>query len=367
MTGKDRLLNTALEAFKKAGYEGIGLLPTGSGKARLMIEIAKILNPATILYLCDGIRLRDKDFKAEMVKWGAAHLIPRTTFHCYKGAYTKVGEKYDLLLADEFDFGLTPKYRKVFDNNTFGKRIFMSATLDDAKRKLIKRLAPVVFERTPKEIIDQGVVNGVRFWFVNYNLSYQENGYYLMYNSEFKKLLNEVRTKEVEIKLNWLKIQRKQFLSRLQSSLEVTKWLLTNLRQNKPNEKVLIFCGLSEQADKVCKHAYHSNNNEDQFLQAFDAGEILQLAVVDKVNRGLNINAIRHIIMECTGSSKTRLTQRLGRGARLAVDDVLNVYILIPWFMSLRGERKPTIVNQWVIDTTADMDLSKCKTIWYNK
>lgn len=367
MTGKDKLLEEALAAVKKANYDGIVLLPTGSGKSRLMIEAAKILNPESILYLCDSQDLRDRDFPNELAKWDANYLLPRMELMCYKSAYKLVGKQYSLLLADEFDASLTPKYCKVYKNNKFDKRILVSATLDEAKVKKAKQIAPIIFNKTPKEIIDAKVVNGVKFHFVNFNLTPAENGMYLHYNKEFKSLLNSVKNKDTEQKLDWLKIKRKQFLSKLDSSLQVTKWLIKTLQAHQPNDKILVFCGLSEQANKVCRHAYHSNNDEDWLLDDFDAGRIKLMSVVDKVNRGLNIDSIRNIIFDSTGSSKTKLTQRIGRGQRLEVNEVLNVFFLIPYFMSVWGERKPTIVQQWILDTTKEMDLTNCKTINYQK
>lgn len=363
MNGRDKLLLEALAAAKKHGYEGIFILPTGSGKARLMIEIAKILNPKNILYLCNTTLLRDKTFLDEVRKWGADYLIPRMELACYQTACKWQGRHFDLVLGDEFDAALTPIYIKAFTNNTFGKKVLVSATLDADKLRKAKKIAPTIFERTPLKLIEDKVLNKVKFYFVNYNLTAAENGFYLNYNLQFKKLLNQFRTKEVERKLEMLQIQRKQFLSKLDSSLKVTKWLIDNL--SKRNEKILVFCGLSEQADRVCKHSYHSGNNDEKLINDFDAGIIKLLAVVNKVDRGLNIDQIRNIIFESTGRSKTRITQRIGRGMRLDVEDTLNVFFLIPHYLDAWGNRKATIVQQWILDSTEDMDLTGVKTITY--
>jgi superfamily II DNA or RNA helicase len=125
------------------------------------------------------------------VKWDAAYLLARTDFVCYQTARKWVGKSYDLLLADEFDASLTPKYKKVYANNSFKNRILVSATLDPAKRVLAEKLGTIIFERKPQEVIDAKVVNGIKFYFVNYNLTPDENATYLSYNLQFKKLLNE--------------------------------------------------------------------------------------------------------------------------------------------------------------------------------
>jgi superfamily II DNA or RNA helicase len=361
LNGKDVLFKQAFEAIRKANYDGIVLLPTGTGKGRLMIEVAKVLDPKNILYLCNTTLLRDKMFIDELHKWDAGYLLGRTDLYCYQSACKWNGEHYSLLLADEFDSALTTEYIKVFKNNTFDKRILVSATLDDEKLRKAKKIAPIIFERKPAELAEDRVVNKVRFYFVNFDLTPEENTTYLHYNAKFRELLNSVKTKAIEAELQALQLRRKQFLSRLQSGLKVTKWLISNIE--KTGEKILVFCGLSEQADRVCKHSYHNQNDEEQLLLDFDSGKIRTLAVVNKVDRGLNIADIRNIIHESIGKSKTRLTQRNGRGMRLAVDETLNTFFLIPHFRTRRGERKATVVQSWVFESTKDMDLKGAKTI----
>ena len=177
-------------------------------------------------------------------------------------------------------------------------------------------------------------------------------------------MLNSVKTADVNRKLEMLQIKRKHFMSSLKSSAEVTKWVVKNIDKN--NEKILIFCGLSEQADKVSENSYHSNNDNTEALEKFDAGVINKIAVCNKVDRGLNLNGVKHIVHEGISKSKTRLTQRNGRGMRLEVNDTLNVYFLIPYFKHPFHGKKATIVQQWVMDSTVDMDLSKAKVIKYD-
>lgn len=361
MTGRDKLLDEALKVAHKHNYNGVFLLPTGSGKGKLMIEIAKILKAKNILYVCNTQLLRDKMFIDELRKWDAAYLIPYIDMQCYQTTYKWTDKHYDLILADEFDAALSPEYIKLFSNNTFTHKILVSATLDDDKRRKAKRIAPIIFEKKPDELIKDKVLNSVQFYFINFDLTDQENYQYLEYNKQFKVLLNQYQDKLIKFKLEKLQIERKQFLSSLQSSARVTKWLLKNLMGR--NEKVLVFCGLSKQADKVCANSYHSNNNNVKALEDFEAGIIKELAVVDKLTRGMNIAEVRNIILESTGKSKTKITQKIGRGMRLHVNDVLNVFFLIPHFTHPFWGKKPTIVESWILESTKDMDLTKAKKI----
>jgi len=365
LTGRDKLLKEALSACNKSGYNGVVLLPTGSGKGRLMIEVAKILRPKNILYVCNTTLLRDKTFKDELHKWNAEYLIPIIDFECYQTTYKWIGRKYDLILADEFDASLTPEYVKTFTNNLYKNKILVSATLDDEKRKKAEKIAPVIFERGVNELINDKILNGINLYFINYNLTPEENGFYLHYNISFKKLLNQFQSNDVKKKLESLQIQRKHFLSSLRSSAKVTKWLINNLKPR--DEKVLVFCGLSEQADRICINSFHEKNKNHKAFEDFEKGLIKVITVVNKVDRGLNIEGVRNIIHESVGRSKTKMVQRNGRGMRLNVNEKLNVFFLIPHFLTVWGERKPTIVLQWVMDSLKDMDTSNIKTIQYKE
>jgi len=364
LTGKDKILNEGLIACKKHNYNCVVILPTGSGKGRLMIEIAKLLKPKSILYLCNTQLLRDKMFIDELHKWDAAYLLPIIDRQCYQTAFKYKDKHYDLVLADEFDAALTTEYIKVFQNNTFTYKILVSATLDDDKKYKARKIAPIAYERHQKELIQENVLNNIQFHFVNFDLNDRETHQYLEYNKRFQVLLNREQTAHTRFELERLQIQRKQFLSSLATSRTVTRWLLSVL-DKKFNEKVLVFCGLSEQADAVCKHSYHSINDNNAALQAFERGEIKQLSVVDKLTRGVNISDIRHIIMESTGKSKTKITQKIGRGLRLLAHEVLNVFFLIPHFKHPIHGKKPTIVKDWIDQSTKEMDLTKCITINY--
>lgn len=363
LTPKDKLLKEGITAFRKANYNGIALLPTGSGKGKLMIELAKELDPETILYLSNTRLLRDKTFIDELHKWDAAHLLNRMDLQCYQTACKWNNRQFSLLLGDEFDAAITPEYIKAITNNTYDNKILVSATLTDEKRREAKKIAPIIFERSLKDAIESDVLNNIKFYFINYNLSPTENREYLRYNERFTTLLNEFRTKHVESQLRWLQIQRKQFMCNLTSSAEVARWLLDSLRVK--DEKVLIFCGLSSQADKISKYSYHSKNDDINIFNAFDSGKIKEMVVVNKVDRGLNIADIRHIIHESIGSNITKMTQRTGRGLRLEAHEYLNTYYLVPHFRDKMGNRRPTIVQDWIISATKDMNMHNAKTINY--
>ena len=343
MEGRDKILKDALNSLRKHNYNGVLLIATGAGKTRIMVEAIKELKPKSILYLSDRRELRDKTFIHELHKWDASYLIPIIDMECYQTAYKWKDKKYDIVLADEFDAGLTDKYINVFNNNSFTYKILVSATLSEEKRYKARKIAPIIYEKNQKELIESKVLNKIKFIFIKYDLEGEENKKYLRYNDMFSNLLSSPQTNRTKKSLEMLKLERKHFLSGLKSSVKVTRWIVDNLSSK--NEKVLIFCGLSTQADKVSPNSYHSTNNNIEALRKFEDGSIKELSVVGKITRGVNITDVKHIIHNTVSSSKIEMVQKIGRGLRLKQDETLNVFFIVPYYTHPKYGRKPTIIQ----------------------
>jgi superfamily II DNA or RNA helicase len=339
---REKLQTEAFNAVKNADFNAMYILPTGSGKGKVLVDIIKHLNPSSILYVCDNTNLRD--------------------VQCYQTTYKWEDKHYNLGLFDEADFACTEEYSKTFQNNHFDNMVFTSATLADDKRNVIERYAPIVYEKIISDIVEDGVVNKEQVIFVNYNLSPAENKRYLSFNSEFKSALN--RENSSKSYLHSIQLRRQQYLSSLTTAKNVCIDVLKNIHSD-PNSKTLIFCRLSEQADKITKYSYHSKNHKENNLQKFNDGETRVCAVVGKVDRGQNLVGVNNIIFETPMESQTKFVQKSGRGRRLDVNDTLNIWFLIPYYKDVRGNKQPTIVQKWVLNSTKDLDLSTAKNYNY--
>lgn len=364
---KDKIQKEALEALRKNNFNGVLLLPTGTGKGKIMVDCCLEIGSKSILYLCNTELLRDVMFKDELRKWNCAYLIDHIVFMCYQTACKRTDLVFDIVLGDEFDAALTPEYIKAITKNTFKHKILVSATLEDAKKRKAVKIAPIVYEQKIREVIEAKALNKQKIYFVNYNLSPNENKRYLDFNNQFSVLLNKPKSSLNDFKLNQLKIFRKQWLAKLETSVKVAQWLLRKL--DTADNKILIFTGLSEQADRICPpYSFHNKNDKQglKYFNDFNAGKINKLAVVNKVDRGLNIIGVNNIVHESTNSSKTQNVQRSGRGMRLDVEDVLNLFFLLPYFRNNRGEKKPTVVLSWIMKGTNDFDMTNVVNINYN-
>lgn len=95
---RQQILDEAYDSLKENNYNGIVILPTGTGKSSILIKALKDINPKTCWYLCDSTQNRDVTFKHELKLWGLEHLIPNIEFMCYQSACKVHGAKIDLIL-----------------------------------------------------------------------------------------------------------------------------------------------------------------------------------------------------------------------------------------------------------------------------
>lgn len=348
-----------VETLERADYNGIAICPTGLGKALILIECLKNISPrGRVWYLSDSQLNRDSTFKNELIKWGAEEWIDRIEFYCYQTAFKLKDEEVELCLADELDV-VAEAYSRSCLLNKFEHFIGVTATLPPEKRKLVEKIRPVVYEIGLQEIEDQGLLNKSRYFEVNYMLTPKENKKYLEFNQQFVRLLQDSKKNTQE--LEFLKIRRGQFLAGLESSAKVCKRLVNELI--KEGKKVLIFCNLSVQADKVCENSYHSKS-VNNMLTDFNEDKIKLLSVVSKIDRGVNLGVdsggvfspVGALILESPNRSATKFLQRSGRGRRLQVHQTLDVYLLIAHYRNFRGQSLPTVVKRWVNNATKSIN-----------
>lgn len=381
----------ALDCLRKNDFNGIFLLPTGTGKSWVLIEALKELcetgSCENIWYLCNTTDLRDVDFINELKKWDAEYLIPKIKRMCYQTAHKIEGEKVDVLIADEFDFSLTDIYSRVYKNNSFKHKILTTAFISSDKIPLIEDVAKIVYYVSLQEVEDKHVLNKSKYNFVNFLMTDEETKIYLGYGNDIREKLSKIAKLRERVHMmdeasasyntsmrdiNYLSFsltnianERKRFLNSLDSSAGICRKLMQDIYIEDKDCKILTFCELTKQADKVCKYSYHGNEKTDN-LQKFRDNEIQSLSVCGKLNRGVNISNIRYVIFESCNQSKTQLIQRLGRGKRLKYDENLNVYFLIPCYLQ-GGKIKYTKVYDWITKASNDLDLSKAKNYRFKR
>lgn len=359
-----KMQDEAKAAVRAANYIASLLITVGGGKGKIMLDLAmeliKKYNIKRILYVCDNRRLRDSStegFPQEIEKWGSPELKKIIQCECYQTAYEWKDREYDLILADEADFAMTPEYKKVFTNNKFRFKLLVTGTLSPTKKKLLESIAPIVYKFTTTDAEKRGVVNKTTYLMYNYKMTESESREYIKWTKAIGKAIAAEKTPQ---QINFLLGKRKEVLYTLDSSYhavrKVMKWLWATDKQT----RLVIFCERTSQADKVCNKSYHGKNEKDDNLTKFQNGEISGISVVGKIKRGINLkNANTAIFEMLTGTSSTEFEQRNGRMKRLKTSEIAKVIFMIPWFCTQDSEGetiwKPTIVDQWIYKATCNL------------
>lgn len=372
LSARVKAQKAAKQAIRESGYNCSIVSSVGTGKSKVMIDLAEELLQAgkikTILYLCDNRRLRDDDkdgFPAELKKWGSDELKRAVRRECYQTAYKWVGEYYDLLLGDEMDMAITPEYVKSFLNNKFKYKILVSGTLSTPKAKVLNKIAPIVYTLRTYEAEKKGVVNKTEYYTYNFKMTDEECKEYNKLTAKITQLI-KIQTPMDDPQFQFWTRSRKHFLNTLESSARHCRKIINHL-ERKSNNRIVIFCERREQADKVCEYSFHGENEKDDMLTDFQEGNINKLAVVAKVKRGINLKNVNIGIFESLSGSSTEWEQRSGRLKRLKTNEVACVIFLVPWVKTVDedGEEiyKTSVVQKWVTRATENIPNIKFKIL----
>lgn len=100
---REKIQQESKQAFLNSTKQVSLILPTGSGKSKVAIDLIKELEPDKILLLSNSQDLRDSNWKQEFDKWwpGSWSTIQS---ECYQTAYKetwRLGKKYDMIIFDK--------------------------------------------------------------------------------------------------------------------------------------------------------------------------------------------------------------------------------------------------------------------------
>ena len=120
--------------------------------------------------------------------------------------------------------------------------------------------------------------------------------------------------------------------------------------------KCIVFANTQKQADRICKHSYHSQNpKSEENLELFSDGRIDKLSCVLQLSEGVTIpNLKQGIIMHAYGNER-KTAQRIGRLLRLNPSETATCHILC--YKNTQDER-------WIENALKSFDSSKVN--YYN-
>jgi superfamily II DNA or RNA helicase len=351
----------ALNAWAAGGYYGSIIAGTGFGKSRCgVLAVANTLNKSDIpfdkaLVLVPTIQLQDQ-FREEFKKWGHEILLDKVDIICYQSAHKLKDKRYEIIVCDEVHLGLSPVYRKVLNNNIYGRLLCMTATPPEEEeyRELLDAFAPTVYSISLDECVQKGLVAEYEIYCVPVELDEDERAAYKKHNNLFVQMkyklggFNAFQNAQAIMsgKMIGDKGAAAMFYRAIRGRKEIVQhaWFKIDeaikIIDHYHNAKILTFSGSNAFTDSMAESItdegnqaaiYHSKRTKKQrekALEDFRNGDVNILCSTKALNQGLDIKGAEVGIIAGLDSKSLPMIQRIGRLIRKDGDKIGKVYIL---------------------------------------
>jgi superfamily II DNA or RNA helicase len=358
----------AMYAIVDNGGRGMVVLPTGSGKSKVAIELSKYYLEDKTTLIVPTEKLRDENWKEEFIKWGAETHYNYLDRLCYASAYKTKDKNIKFLILDEAH-NITELSSEFFFNNKVEKVIALTATksTDQTKLKIFQDLnIPIVYELSLDDAVRLGFVAPYKIKVILTTLNNVDKDVlggtkkapfittesamynYLNGTVEKAKIMNSPKGKMI---LKFAIMKRMHFIHKLKSKHTVTKFILDNLIPEE--DRAIIFAANIENSEAFGPDFFHSKSTSKAY-EAFKNEEINRLYCVKSVNEGHNFPSVDKGVIEQIDSNDKNLTQRVGRIIRFRPGHEALLYIIVA---------EGTQDAVWAEKALANVDKSKVEYI----
>jgi superfamily II DNA or RNA helicase len=357
---KDEEQKKAINSWAKNKFTGSIIAGTGFGKSRCgVIAVGKTLSDnlhSTALVLVPTTQLQEQ-FKQEFIKWDYEDVLERVDIMCYQSAYKLDGNHYDVIVCDEIHLGLSPEYRKFFENNTWDRLLCMTATLpeDMEYKEVLYSIAPTVYQISLDKCVQLGLVSPYEIYCIPVELTSEEQQDYKKANNLFVYYKYKLGQFDAFDQAKYImgpgkhtatnedKASAAQFYRAIRNRkavvdhadnkvAELQKIVISNI-----GEKILVFGGSNEFTNKLAdatdtfSTVYHSGKTKKQrekALEDFRSGNKPVLCSTKALNQGFDVaDATMAVICGLTSKALTMI-QRVGRIIRYQEDKIGKIYVL---------------------------------------
>ena len=355
---REKIQEDALEIALNNNRCGSGI-SMGVGKTRIGIQhLMKNYNPfIKALVVVPKLSVKSA-WEKELIKMSLSiQLDEHITFTTYLSLNKHNPNDYDIVYLDECHSLLSN--HDAFLSQFKGKILGLTGTppkrRSSEKYRMVQKYCPMKYNFTVDEATDNNILNDYKIIVHKLklsglpNLPKKSNNGGMWYTTELKdynycsKRIIDAQTPKQK---QFASIMRMKSMMDYRTKEEYAKGLLRNIRQ-----KCIIFANTQKQADRMCKHSYHSKNTESEDnLQLFSDGRIDKLSCVLQLSEGTNIPGLKQgIIMHAYGNER-KSSQRIGRLLRLNPKDTATCHILC---------YENTVDEKWVDSALSGFDSSK--------
>lgn len=335
----------ALAKWREAGRRGVVILPTGAGKsllAQLAIEQtgrATLVVVPTIDLMNQWYDLLLATFQAEVGLIGGGYFetgaITVTTYASAFRFMERLGDRFGLIVYDECHHLPSSVYRYAAELAIAPFRLGLTATPEraDGGDELLEELVgPIVYRRQAREFAGEYLAD-YSVMRVHVDLSAEERAAYERERGVFRAFLADRRIGLSGVD-GWQRFimesarseagRRAMFAyresKRIALGTDAKLRVLAEILQRHRHERVIVFTAENEMVYRISErflvpaitHETPIKERRD-WLERFNAGEVLALATSKVLNEGVNIPAASvAVVLSGSGSTREHI-QRLGR------------------------------------------------------
>lgn len=310
------------------GSCGILLLAPRFGKIKTSINIFQKLKPKSILISYPDLKIQ-KSWKDDFEKFGFEG-ADNVTFTTHLSLKKRVDEKYDMIVIDEIHLlseAQMEVVEKIAQNHNYKNILGLTGTLSDySEDELFSSTGLRVVARY---FIDDAIRDGV---IVDYKILVKtvplDNVKVLDFKGKKRteKKQFDAITWVIEEKMKnnkndggimFLRLARMRIIQKSIAKLNATRKML----ESHPNERILVFCGLTEVADNLGCPSYHSKSSEKDIFANFVEGRGNHMAVVKIGNSGVTYKPLNKVIINYFDSNAENLAQKILRCMSMEYDN----------------------------------------------
>ena len=354
---KDEEQRKALNQWvQKTNFRGSIIAGTGFGKSRCgVLAVSHTLkNGINALILVPTVQLQ-KQFKEEFIKWGYESILDDIDIMCYQSAYKLKLKHYSIVICDEIHLGLSPKYRKFFENNSWDRLLCMTATTPEEieYKDYLYKIAPLAYRLSLDDCVKLELVSPYKVICQPIKLTEEEEKEYKKANNTFVYAKYNLGQFSAFDQAKYILSnkdatpQEKQYATMFYRAIRQRKAVvdhaigkieeLQKLVINNVGEKMLVFGGSNTFTDQLAEATcclsttYHSGKTKKQkekALEDFRSGEKPVLCSTKALNQGFDVkDATMAVICGLTSKGLTMI-QRIGRIIRYQEDKIGKIIIL---------------------------------------
>lgn len=323
MNIRDQRQNEFADEWIRKGMFGVLYLCPRFGKIYTTINILqKRPEFVKILIAYPDLKIRDS-WKADFKKRG--YDDSNVTYTTYVSLKKYAKESYNLIILDEIHLMSPAQIVQVIElkrRNMFVLGLTGTLTAGSKKWLMTNLHLPVSSTYTMAQGIEEGVVADYEITIVKTPLDiYSKQVFGKQLKTEKQQfntctyLINKLQSEGKDA--SFIRLQRMRLIQRSVAKRDMTRDLIND----NANERILVFCGVTDIADNLTIPSYHSKSSEKQIFQDFADGKGNHLAVIKIGNTGVTYKPLNRVIINYFDSNAENMAQKINRCMSMEYDN----------------------------------------------